>query len=88
MAFARKVDRNHGEVVDAMRRVGWFVHDTSGAGRGFPDLVAARGGRLVLVEVKGPKGKLTPEQLLFLGEMKSRGVEVHIVRSAEEAARL
>ena len=88
MAYARKVDRNHADVVDAMRQAGWLVIDCSRVGRGFPDVLAAKAGRLVLVEVKAPNGKLTPEQLLFLGEMRAKGVEIAIVRSAEEAARL
>jgi hypothetical protein len=88
MAYAKRVDANHGDVIDALRRCGWFCHDSSGAGNGFPDITAARGARLELIEVKGPKGTLTPEQLLFHAEMKAKGVTVRILRSADEAARL
>lgn len=68
MRRAAKTDANHSEIVEALRKVGCQVKDTSGVGRGFPDLVVRLPGRcslIVLMEVKTAKGKLTPDQEEF-----------------------
>jgi hypothetical protein len=36
---ARRVDANHSQIRDELRRLGWSVGDLSGAGDGVPDLV-------------------------------------------------
>lgn len=85
MRRSAKVDANHGEVVEALRAAGAVVASTASIGNGFPDLIAAKGERLWMIEVKGPKGKLTPDQLRFIELWP--GV-VHIVRSKEDALTL
>lgn len=85
MRRAAKVDANHGEVVEALRAAGAVVASTASIGNGFPDLIAAKGKRVWMIEVKGPKGKLTPDQVKFIGEWP--GV-VHIIRSKDEALTL
>ena len=82
---AARVDANHTAVVSALRAAGVSVHSTAGMGKGFPELVAAKGPDTWLIEVKGLKGKLTPDQVKFIGEW--RGV-VHIVRTPEDALQL
>ena len=47
-----RTDANHAEMTAALRRCGWTVLDTSRLGSGFPDLLAARAGRIELIEVK------------------------------------
>ena len=90
MAYLKRhrADGNQGAIVNALRKAGWFVHITSSAGHGFPDLVAARGGRLELIEVKTPRGGTKEAQVAFHQAMKAKGVEVRVIRTAEEAARL
>lgn len=88
-----RVDRNHAEIVQALRQVGWTVFDSSGTGNGFVDLVAARGGRLELIEVKdGAKApsrrQLTEDEAKVHLAFAQAGVEVRIVESVEEAIRL
>lgn len=84
--FAAKIDKNQPEIVAALRSAGISVQSTAGMGKGFPDLVAANSdGKVWLIEVKGPKGKLTDDQILWIESW--RGV-VHIVRSADEALKL
>lgn len=68
MRRAARVDGNHGEIRDGLRRV-TVVEDTHGLGDGFPDLVArhVRTGAPVLLEVKDPaqppsKRALTPAE--------------------------
>lgn len=88
-----RVDANHGAIVDALRRVGWIVVDTSRLGRGFPDLLAARRGVIKLVEVKDgakPKSRqaLTEDERALHGVLALAGVPVSIVTSVEDAVRL
>lgn len=78
----RKVDANQGEIIAAFRALGCAVHDCSGVGNGFPDLVVGLVGVNLLVECKTDAGTLTPDQVRFIGEW--RGL-VYIIRSAQEA---
>ena len=79
---AAKVDANQAAIVKALRAVGVSVQSLATVGKGCPDLLAARGADTWVIEVKGPKGKLTPDQIEFLKNW--RGV-VHIVRTVDEA---
>ena len=63
MRRAARVDANHAEITGTLRQCGWTVHDTSGVGGGFPDLVIAKGGRLVLVEIKDGAKKPSARRL-------------------------
>ena len=68
----------------AMRKCGWLVHDTSSQGNGFPDLVCARNGVVVLVEIKFARGKLTSDQVAFI----DNGWPVTIVRTVDDVMSL
>ena len=86
MRQAAKRDRNEGEIVAALEACGCSV--TRLSQKGVPDLLVgyihpvSRLPRTTLIEVKEPRGKLTPDQdewhALFVGE-------VHIVRTIDEA---
>lgn len=41
--------------------------------RGFPDVALAKDGRFLAVELKGPKGKPSPDQLLWLAALGDHG---------------
>ena len=82
---AARVDSNQAEIVEALRGAGASVQSLATIGKGCPDLVAAKWPHVWMIEVKGPKGKLTPDQVEWIGNWK--GV-VHIVRTAEEALTL
>ena len=93
MGYRKRVDRNQAEIVDALRRTGWHVEDTSSTGRGFPDLVVARGSRLLLLEVKdGTKPlyaqALTPAEAMVHRDFAAAGVIVRLVRSVEDVIAL
>ena len=82
--WAKRTDGNHAEIRDAMRKAGAEVEDLSGSGRGMPDtLVYTADGRLLLVEIKMPKGTLTAPQVRFHARFP-----VHIVRTVEDALKL
>lgn len=83
MRHARKVDANQAEIVAALRAAGRFVEVLSDVGRGVPDLLVAWNGKCLLMEVKMPKQKLTPDQLDW--HRKWRGPAVAVVRSVAEA---
>ena len=67
MRRASKVDANHAEIVLAARKLGFLVQSLAPLGRGCPDLLLyhARTRRLLLVEVKTPKGRIRPLQADF-----------------------
>jgi hypothetical protein len=90
---ARRVDANQPAIVEALRSVGWHVEVTSHAGEGFPDLTAAKGGRVVLIEVKDGRKppsarKLTDDERKVHAAFKAKGVDVAVVESIEDAVRL
>ena len=80
-----KVDANQKDIVSALRYVGVSVQSLANIGNGCPDLMAARGHQMWAIEVKGPKGKLTDDQIEWINNW--RGV-VHIVRTVDEALQL
>lgn len=82
---AAKIDLNQPEIVAALRKAGISVQSTASMGKGFPDLVAAKGEQTWLIEVKGPKGKLTDDQVEFIDAW--RGV-VHIARTPKDALQI
>lgn len=88
-----RTDANHASVVQALRSAGWTVVDTSRLGGGFPDLLAAKHGRIELIEVKDGR-KRPSERALTMAEIKvcdaldKAGVRVRIVTSVEEAVSL
>lgn len=84
MKFA-KVDANQEAVVSALRAAGASVQSMASLGHGVPDLLAAHRGQVWLIEVKGPKGKLTPDQVEWIS--KWRG-PVHVIHEPDEALRL
>lgn len=82
------------QVIDLARWLGWrlyFTWQSIHSPAGFPDLVLVRRGRLIFVELKSEKGRLTPEQALWLKELKQiPGIEVYTWRPGDfnEVARV
>ncbi len=85
-----KPDANHAEIVDALRRMGWFVISTSGMGHGCPDAFAAKGGRLLALEIKDGRRppsarKLTEAERKTHEGMERAGCQVIVIESVEHA---
>lgn len=78
---AAKRDANEPEIIEVLRSAGAQVWQLSE--EGIPDLLVTKNGQTILMEVKMPKGKLTPAQEKFHAEWN--GGSVFIVRSPEEA---
>jgi Holliday junction resolvase len=87
MTYAKRVDLNHAEIVKKFRELGASVFDSSGIGRGFPDILVGFNGNTALVEIKsGEKKKFTDAQLKFIAEWK--GSVVARINDIEGAERL
>ena len=85
MRLKARTDKNQAAIVEALRKSGCLVFCLSSVGKGCPDLlVKLPCGQLLLIEVKSPKGKLTPDQERFQGQ----GWPVVILRSPDEVAGL
>ena len=76
-------DSTHKEVRDCLRELGATVFDTGDVGGSFPDLVVGFRGRTHLVEVKGPKTKVSDGQSAFASVWM--GAPVVVLRSHIEA---
>ncbi len=64
MRHAKRVDRNHAEIRDGLRALGYQVLDLSGAGQGVADLaVAVAPGMPHFLEVKDGKRPLSAQAL-------------------------
>lgn len=84
MRLKARTDGPQAAIVQALRKIGCRVFDTSRCGGGFPDLVVRAVGpkcRILLMEVKSARGKMTWDQQRFLLDWP----ETIIVRSVEEA---
>lgn len=84
------------KVIDLARLRGWRIHAERAARTatgwrtpiqghaGFPDLVLARRGRLLIAELKSQRGRLEGHQEEWLDELRSvAGVEVHVWRPSD-----
>jgi Holliday junction resolvase len=84
MTYAR-VDSNHKEIVAELRKAGATVVSLAAMKHGCPDLLVGYAGETILMEVKMPKGKFTPDQLDFLSKWK--GGAISRVDSVDAAIR-
>jgi Holliday junction resolvase len=73
-------------VLDLARTHSWKAYHTFDSRRsepGFPDLIAIRGERLLAIEFKSEKGKVTPEQSAWLDAFRDVWrVEAMVIRPA------
>jgi hypothetical protein len=80
---AAKTDNNQKAIVATLRAMGCSVQVLSGVGKGVPDLLVGFHNQNMLMEVKGLKGKLTPDQIVWHGDW--HGQKPEIVRSCDGA---
>lgn len=64
------------------RRGVWSTAMSGSQAAGFPDLVMIRD-RLLMVELKAEKGRMTPEQLDWAASLANAGVEVYCWRPSQ-----
>lgn len=86
-------------IITALRLSGWVVikipneavykQRVQGVRKGAPDLIAfGAGGRVVLLEVKAPSGRLSPHQRHTHEVLRHLGHDVRVVRSLADIADL
>ena len=88
-----RTDANHTEVVQALRKMAWGVWSTAQIGDGFPDLLAVKHGRVVLIEVKDgslspSRRRLTLDERMCHNWFKCYGVEVVTVTKVSDLQQL
>jgi hypothetical protein len=88
-----RVDDNQGEIDDALEAMGWLVWPTHQLGKGFPDRLIAKKGRMFLVEVKDgskppSKRRLTQDELVAHARFKAYGIEILVVERVEDLGQL
>lgn len=73
-------------LAERVRRLGGLSYKLLPSVVGMPDrMVIMPGGSITLVELKAQDGRLDPAQRLFHARLAALGVEVRVVRGAEEA---
>ena len=80
--WARKVDANQAEIVQALRDVYCSVLLLHRVGQGCPDIAVGYRGRTYFIEIKTDKGKLTPREQEFMDGWRGHYA---IVRTPDEA---
>lgn len=61
----------------------YHTHDSRRSAPGFPDAVLLRRPRVLFVEFKSERGRLSPEQLWWLCELRSSGQEAYVWRPSD-----
>jgi hypothetical protein len=85
MRLKGRVDLTQRDIVLALRKAGAKVLILSNVGNGCADLAVGFRGRLLLMEVKSPKGRLTPDELFFYDNWLEYMVVVYSVEDALKA---
>lgn len=93
MRRAARTDANHETIRTALRGLQIHVEDTAAVGRGFPDLLACHGGRVVAVEVKDgskpPSARtLTPDEQRWRAKWEAAGGRYAVVETIDQAIQL
>ena len=77
-------------VVEAASLLGWRWHHIRRSDKavqmghaGFPDLLLVREHRLVSIELKTHKGRVTPEQQEWLDALRAAGVQTLVIRPSD-----
>jgi len=76
------------QVVQLLKTLGWrhyHVYDSRRSTHGFPDLVCVRN-RVVYLELKRERGKLTDEQIDWLRQLRAAGTEAYVARPRDLVA--
>ena len=79
VAWCERMNSGAAKIGNRFVRFGW---------KGCPDIIGQlRDGRLVGVEVKAPKGKLRPEQTIFLERIRRAGGVAFMARDCRDVIR-
>jgi hypothetical protein len=73
-------------IIGAAQRLGYLVYHVYDSRRsvpGFPDLVLLKGQKMLVLELKTDKGRVRPEQHVWLQAFMQAGVTAKIIRPAD-----
>ena len=84
--FARRKDKTHRLIIEALEAHGWVVMDTSRAPY-VADLIASRRGRTVAIEVKSPGQKPKPHQQRWMDDWQGECAVLTSVEQVQELSR-
>jgi hypothetical protein len=75
----------HFRTAKITRKDGTVYYETpvQADGAGFPDLVMVRGSRIVWMELKSHRGKVSEEQKVWLGRLRGATEDVYVFRPAD-----
>lgn len=80
-----KVDANQPEIVAAFRKCGFQVAHIHTVGKGVPDIIVARAGNNVLVEIKDGGKSLTDDEKRFHATWPG---DLRIVRNVDDVLKI
>jgi hypothetical protein len=84
----KRKDANHPAIQKTLERAGAFCIDmTPNPGAGFDQLVFYRG-KIFVVEIKSPGGKLTRHERDVMECLEYQHVEYHILTTVDQAIRM
>ena len=75
------------QVRELLRLDGWFVirhQQNMGSHRGLSDLSAIKDGATIYVEIKTPKGRLSPDQVKFQKDIEAHGAKYIVCKCVED----
>lgn len=85
--YANETEAHYqGRIVHAAKLLGYRAYHTYDSYRsapGFPDLVLAKPGRLIFVEVKTESGVVEPDQHWWINVLRSSGQEVYVWKPSD-----
>jgi hypothetical protein len=81
----KRIDGNHGEIVQALRDIGATVQSLASIGKGCPDILVGYHSKNFLFEIKSEKGFLTPSEKSWF--VKWQG-QWELITSSEEAIKI
>ena len=85
--MAQKENEIQSQVREYLRLKDWYVirnQQSMGSHRGLADLTAVKNGRVVFIEIKTKKGKLSKHQEKFRDDINAQGGEYVVIRSLDE----
>lgn len=83
-----RIDGNHTDIVEALRKAGCTVQTLAKIGHGCPDLLVGRAGANYLLEVKYGKGELSIDELAWHQAWNGRVLVVRDVTTALAAVEI
>jgi hypothetical protein len=83
LAMAKALGLSTAHFRPAKTKDGNWITAVAGDGKGFPDLVIAGLGGQMFRELKSAKGVLSPEQVVWIGELTRGGADAGVWRPAD-----